>query len=57
MSLEDRVGALRSKHQTLEQQLASESNRPHPDDVAIAKLKREKLKLKDELARLEATTH
>ncbi len=57
MSLEERVGALRNRHETLEQQLASENNRPHPDEAVVAKLKREKLKLKDEMARLQATTH
>ena len=57
MSLEERVGALRNRHQSLEQQLANENSRPHPDDVVIAKLKREKLKLKDELARLQAPAH
>ena len=57
MSLEERVGALRNRHESLEQQLASESSRPHPDDAVIAKLKREKLKLKDEMARLQGTTH
>lgn len=57
MSLEDRVGSLRTKHQSLDEQLVSESSRPHPDETLLARIKREKLKLKDELARLEATAH
>jgi hypothetical protein len=57
MSLEERVGALRNRHQSLEQQLASEISRPHPDESVVAKLKREKLKLKDEIARLGTTAH
>lgn len=57
MSLEERVGALRNRHQSLEQQLASETSRPHPDETMVAKLKREKLKLKDEIARLATPAH
>lgn len=57
MSLEERVGALRNRHHSLEQQLESETSRPHPDEVTVAKLKREKLKLKDEIARLGAPAH
>lgn len=57
MSLEERVGALRNRHQSLEQQLASETSRPHPDETMVAKLKREKLKLKDEIARLGTPAH
>ena len=57
MSLEERVGALRSRHQSLEEQIASENSRPHPDETVVAKLKREKLKLKDEIARLGTTAH
>ena len=35
-----------------------EINRPHPDMLRLAQLKKEKLKIKDEIARLEhETTH
>lgn len=52
MSFEDRIESLRLKHQALEQELHDESLRPLPDSALIAKLKREKLRLKDEIERL-----
>ena len=53
MSFEDRIGSLRLKHQSLEDELRTETHRPSPDANAIARLKREKLKLEDEITRLE----
>jgi len=53
MSYDDHIEALRNKHQGLEEELKQETQRPLPDSAAIAKLKREKLRLKDEIARLE----
>jgi len=52
MASEDRIEALRSKHQTLDAELKVENLRPAPDDSLIAKLKKEKLRLKDEINRL-----
>lgn len=52
MSFEERIEALRTKHQTLEAELEVETHRPLPDAVVINKIKREKLKVKDEIARL-----
>jgi hypothetical protein len=52
MSFEDRIESLRLKHQSLEDELKAESQRPSPDVNAITRLKREKLKLKDEITRL-----
>ena len=52
MSLEEHVEALRSKHQALDSQLHSESKRPFPDSATIIRLKREKLRIKDEIVRL-----
>ncbi|MEQ8964552.1 MAG: YdcH family protein [Azospirillaceae bacterium] len=52
MSMADRITSLRSRHADLEARLHEELNRPFPDHDAIGRLKREKLKLKDELARL-----
>ena len=52
MSFEDRIESLRLKHQSLEEEVRLESLRPSPDDEVIARLKREKLKIKDEIARL-----
>jgi len=52
MPFDERIEALRSRHAALDDQLEQEHKRPAPDDAAIAKLKREKLRLKDELVRL-----
>lgn len=52
MSLQERIESLRSKHaaidQTLQEELLSPASRPEE----IARLKREKLRLKDEINRL-----
>ncbi len=53
MSLRDRIDSLRSKHASLEQQLEEEIHRPLPSSDEISRLKRSKLKIKDELMRLE----
>lgn len=50
-SLED----LKAKHASLEHELEQENNRPHPDEVLITDLKRQKLKVKDQIA--EITRH
>jgi hypothetical protein len=52
MSFEDRIESLRLKHQSLEEELRIETQRPSPDTTNIARIKREKLKLKDEISRL-----
>jgi hypothetical protein len=44
------VQALQTKHDGLERQIHEELNRPHPDDAALADLKRQKLRLKDEIS-------
>lgn len=52
MSVEERISSLRAKHQDLETKLEEEINRPWPDDALVADLKKEKLRIKDELAQL-----
>ena len=44
------VESLESKHQALHALIEEEEHRPHPDDDLLHRLKKEKLKLKDELA-------
>jgi hypothetical protein len=44
--------ALEIKHATLDRRLAEERGRPHPDDMVIADLKRQKLRLKEEIGRV-----
>lgn len=53
MTTTDRIDSLRSRHATLESKLEDEERRPHPDDVLVHDLKRQKLAIKDEIARLE----
>ncbi len=53
MSLEAHIQELESKRQQLKEQIAELMAHPSVDDVEIARLKREKLHLKDEIARLK----
>ena len=50
------VEALASKHAALQAQIDAEEQRPHPDDVLLHRLKKEKLRLKDEMMGL-STVH
>lgn len=43
------LAALEAKHAGLEARIVSELQRPAPDLVAVATLKKQKLKLKDEM--------
>ena len=53
MSLQDRIQTLRARHQTIEQAIDEEIHRPLPDEEAVHDLKRQKLKIKDEIVQLE----
>ncbi len=44
------VSALQSKHAGLDAKIRAELNRPAPDNVTIQALKKEKLRIKEELA-------
>jgi len=54
--MQDYVESLRSKHALLEQQIDNEMHRPLPDQAVLSRLKREKLRIKDEIARLGGTS-
>jgi len=56
MSLGSHLTELRRKHETLSQRIENEQKRPGSNDLEIGKLKREKLRLKEEINRL-STTH
>ena len=43
--------ALQQKHATLDQRLSDETHRPLPDASIVADLKKQKLRLKEEIAR------
>lgn len=44
------LAALSAKHRALEMKIEAETHRPHPDDVRIHALKKEKLRVKDALS-------
>lgn len=53
MALDAHVAELSDKHRALEKQIENEMARPMVDTIAISQLKREKLRIKDELERLK----
>ncbi len=55
MTSEERVAALKARHASLEGAIEEEAERPRPDDVAISRMKREKLRIKDEMAILQSS--
>jgi hypothetical protein len=52
MSSQDRIEALRERHAALERAIDEENKHPFPNRDAISDLKRQKLRIKDELAQL-----
>ena len=53
MDTETRVTALNSKHIYLDHAIDQEAHRPSPDYIRITEMKREKLRIKDEIVRIE----
>ena len=56
MSIQSHLAELERKHQALETELADAQAHPSVDDTTIAELKRRKLQVKDEIARLKHDT-
>ncbi len=54
--MEQNVSALDKKHHQLEQAILQEEKRPYPDQFKISQLKRQKLRIKDQLAKTQ-TAH
>lgn len=54
MTHDIRIWRLRNKRRDLAQKLRAELKRPQPDALEVQELKRLKLRLKDEIARIEA---
>ena len=52
MTLQAHLAELERKHQALEDEIADAMTHPSSDDLKIAELKRRKLLVKDEIARL-----
>jgi hypothetical protein len=53
MTVTAHLEQLKVKHRGLEALIADEAKRPHPDENQIAQWKKEKLKVKEEISRLE----
>jgi len=52
MAIQSHLAELERRHQALENEIAEALQHPSTDDLAIAELKRRKLLVKDEIARL-----
>ncbi|MGD9885188.1 MAG: YdcH family protein, partial [Reyranella sp.] len=52
MATTEHVDSLKAKHADLDRLIAEEEGRPHPDDARITELKRQKLRIKDEIVQL-----
>jgi hypothetical protein len=57
MSLYARLDALKERHASLESRIFEEGHRPQPDPDTIARLKIEKLEIKDEMERIRTSLH
>lgn len=57
MSSQDRIEELRAQHRSLENALNQEVNRPAPNPEMITDLKRQKLRIKDQIVQLEHAIH
>jgi hypothetical protein len=57
MAISERLESLRERHAHLEREIDQENQRPHPDDYVINQLKREKLRIKDEIQGLQQPVH
>jgi hypothetical protein len=56
MSIEAHLAELERRHRALEEQLSEARSHPSIDDLQIVELKRRKLLVKDEIARLQKET-
>lgn len=54
MSLSSHLQELKKKHQSLESAVAEAQRAPGVDDLRIAELKKQKLRLKEEITRLSS---
>ncbi len=56
MSIQSHLARLERKHEALEREIEFERAHPGSDSLRLAELKRRKLSLKDEIARLQEET-
>jgi hypothetical protein len=57
MPASQRIVSLQTKHATLDREIVEENQRPLPDDTRIHELKREKLRIKDEITEMVSDAH
>ena len=57
MALEARIRELGSRHQSLDDAIQEEMRRPSADEVRLKDLKRQKLKLKEQIESLRELLH
>jgi hypothetical protein len=57
MALEARIRELGSRHQSLETAIQDELRRPSSDDLRLRELKRQKLRLKEEIETRRSNLH
>ena len=57
MALQGHVLELSDKHKRLEEMIEAEMAHPDWDEIRVAALKKEKLRIKDELERLRTTVN
>jgi hypothetical protein len=55
MAMQSRLDALKARHAMLEERIADEDHRPRPDSEVLMRLKVEKLRLKEEIERLNTS--
>ncbi len=53
MGADSRLDTLATRHADLEHAIEEENQRPLPDQLRVTQLKREKLRIKDEIVRLQ----
>jgi hypothetical protein len=57
MSIQEHLVELKARHRELEEAIADALAHPSIDDTKIAELKRRKLQVKDEIARVQTSIH
>lgn len=57
MSAESHLMELKKKHEVLNKQIETEQRSPGSDDLSIVELKRQKLRLKEQITRISSTRH
>lgn len=57
MAIEARIRELGVRHHSLDQAIREEMSHPASDGILLQKLKRQKLRLKEEMESLRAKTH